>query len=165
MGDSISEGVIVDMPVAPGDYVQVDDVVLVLETDKVSVDVRAPTAGTLVEIMGEVDDVVAVGSPLFRIDTDTDAPEIKKPAAPEEIATEIVEMATAPTPVAAAAVAVAPKATAATTAAPPKPTPPATTPEVPEQRYVFGQTLNNRGCVCLSLLRNMSHPISCRTTK
>ena len=42
MGDSITEGTIVDLPVAPGDYVQTDDVVVVLETDKVSVDVRAP---------------------------------------------------------------------------------------------------------------------------
>ncbi len=36
MGDSISEGTIVDLPVAPGDYVETDDVVVVLETDKVS---------------------------------------------------------------------------------------------------------------------------------
>ena len=50
MGDSITEGTIVDMPVAPGDYVQSDDVVVILETDKVSVDVRAPEGGALVEI-------------------------------------------------------------------------------------------------------------------
>jgi len=70
MGDSITEGTIVDIPVAPGDYVNEDDVVLVLETDKVSVDVRAPEAGAIVEIMGEVDDVVEVGSGLYRLDTD-----------------------------------------------------------------------------------------------
>lgn len=78
MGDSISEGTIVDLPVAPGDFVQSDDVVVVLETDKVSVDVRAPEAGKIVEILGEVDDVVEVGSNLFRIDTDADAPEPKQ---------------------------------------------------------------------------------------
>lgn len=70
MGDSITEGTIVDLPVAPGDYVQTDDVVVVLETDKVSVDVRASEAGRIVEIIGEIDDVVEVGSDLFRIDTD-----------------------------------------------------------------------------------------------
>jgi len=70
MGDSITEGTIVDMPVAPGDYVDVDDVVVVLETDKVSVDVRAPESGQVTEILGEIDDVVEVGSGLFRIDTD-----------------------------------------------------------------------------------------------
>jgi len=76
MGDSITEGTIVDLPVAPGDFINVDDVVVVLETDKVSVDVRAPHAGALVEVLGEVDAVVEVGAPLFRIDTDADAPEI-----------------------------------------------------------------------------------------
>jgi len=72
MGDSITEGTVVDLPVAPGDYVQADDVVVVLETDKVSVDVRSPEAGAIMEVMGEIDDVVEVGSPLFRIDTDAE---------------------------------------------------------------------------------------------
>ena len=75
MGDSITEGTIVDLPVAPGDYVQADDVVVILETDKVSVDVRAPESGAIVEILGEIDDVVEVGSPLYRMDTDAVAPE------------------------------------------------------------------------------------------
>jgi 2-oxoglutarate dehydrogenase E2 component (dihydrolipoamide succinyltransferase) len=75
MGDSITEGTIVDLPVAPGDYVNTDDVVVVLETDKVSVDVRAPQGGALVEVLGEIDDVVEVGSALFRLNTDADAPE------------------------------------------------------------------------------------------
>merc|ERR1719232_246813 len=70
MGDSITEGTIVDIPVGPGDYVEEDDVVIVLETDKVSVDVRANEAGKIVDIMGEVDQVVEVGSPLYKIDTD-----------------------------------------------------------------------------------------------
>jgi len=92
MGDSITEGTIVDLPVAPGDYVQPDDVVVVLETDKVSVDVRAPEGGSLVEVLGEVDDVVEVGSGLFRLDTDADAPEQTSApppsAGPEDILTK-----------------------------------------------------------------------------
>ena len=74
MGDSITEGTIVDIPVAPGDYVNEDDVVVVLETDKVSVDVRASEGGKVVEILGEVDDVVGVGSALYRLDTDVAPP-------------------------------------------------------------------------------------------
>lgn len=84
MGDSITEGTIVDMPVAPGEYVQTDDVVLVLETDKVSVDVRAPEGGALVEILGEIDDIVEVGSNLYRIDTDADPPESASEPMPEK---------------------------------------------------------------------------------
>jgi 2-oxoglutarate dehydrogenase E2 component (dihydrolipoamide succinyltransferase) len=109
MGDSITEGTIVDIPVAPGDYVNEDDVVLVLETDKVSVDVRAPEAGAVVEIMGEVDDVVEVGSGLYRLDTDAVAPvgggqkvEAATPAA-APVAETKDEPAPVPTPVAAAA--------------------------------------------------------------
>jgi 2-oxoglutarate dehydrogenase E2 component (dihydrolipoamide succinyltransferase) len=86
MGDSITEGTIVDLPVAPGDYLQADDVVVVLETDKVSVDVRTPKAGRLVEVLGEVDDVVEVGKDLFRLDTDADAPEVTASPGPKEIA-------------------------------------------------------------------------------
>ena len=71
-----------DLPVAPGDAVQVDDVVVVLETDKVSVDVRAPEAGALVELLAEVDDVVEVGAPLFRIDTDAKG-EVRSKEEPE----------------------------------------------------------------------------------
>lgn len=93
MGDSITEGTIVDLPVAPGDFVQVDDVVVVLETDKVSVDVRAPEAGALVEVLGEIDDVVEVGSALFRLDTDADAPETSTPPpGPDEVSSEIEEV-------------------------------------------------------------------------
>jgi 2-oxoglutarate dehydrogenase E2 component (dihydrolipoamide succinyltransferase) len=104
MGDSITEGTIVDLPVAPGDYVQAEDVVVVLETDKVSVDVRAPEAGALVEIMGEVDDVVEVGSKLFRIDTDADAPDLPSSStpAPEEVASEIEETKVVAAPAASA---------------------------------------------------------------
>ena len=131
MGDSISEGTIVDLPVAPGDYVETDDVVVVLETDKVSVDVRAPDSGAIVEILGEVDDVVEVGSGLFRIDTDAAKPEgsgaDEAAGAPEPAAEEPAAPA-APEPVAAAAPPTpppAPAAAAPAAPAPAKPAPPA----------------------------------------
>lgn len=115
MGDSITEGTVVDLPVAPGDYVHADDVVVVLETDKVSVDVRAPESGAIVEILGEIDDVVEVGSPLFRMDTDAEAPAASESAPePEAPPAPTPATATAPTPAAAAA--------------PPTPTPSAPTP-------------------------------------
>ena len=118
MGDSITEGTIVDLPVAPGEYVQTDDVVVVLETDKVSVDVRAPYAGRLVEVLGEIDDVVEVGSHLFRLDTDADAPEIPTEAAPVEIASEIVEAVASPVTAVAPSTPFAATPTAPTSAAP-----------------------------------------------
>ena len=127
MGDSITEGTIVDLPVAPGDYVETDDVVVVLETDKVSVDVRAPDSGAIVEILGEVDDVVEVGSGLFRIDTDAAKPEgggADEAAGAPEPAVEEPAAPAAPEPVAAAAPPTPPPAPAAPAAAPAAPAPP-----------------------------------------
>jgi len=51
-----------------------DDVVCVIETDKVSVDVRAPQAGKLMQVFGESDDTVEVGDALFVLDTSAEAP-------------------------------------------------------------------------------------------
>ena len=136
MGDSITEGTIVDLPVAPGEYVQTDDVVVVLETDKVSVDVRAPEGGALVEILGEIDDVVEVGSGLFRIDTDADAPEPSGDAAPAP--TEADSMTNEPEQEVAAAAAAPPPPTAAAaptaaTRSPPPPPPPQPSPQATQE--------------------------------
>lgn len=134
MGDSITEGTVVDLPVAVGDYVTPDDVVVVLETDKVSVDVRANNSGAITELLGDMDDVVEVGSPLFRIDTDAKAPEgLSAPQAEAD-----AEMKPAPeaaaTPAPAAAPSTDTQERAATTKSPPaaakqaKPSKPASTP-------------------------------------
>lgn len=121
MGDSITEGTIVDLPVAPGDYVNTDDVVVVLETDKVSVDVRAPQGGCLVEVLGDIDDVVEVGSALFRLDTDADAPETSAKVPPTSPVEDILTKEESAPPVAAT-----PKAAAA-----PKPDVPSSPAEIP----------------------------------
>ena len=69
MGDSITEGTVVEWTAQVGDGVAVDDVVVVIETDKVSVEVRTPIAGAITEHLAEVDAVVEVGQPLFKVDT------------------------------------------------------------------------------------------------
>ena len=145
MGDSITEGTIVDLPVAPGDYVQPDDVVVVLETDKVSVDVRAPEGGAIVEILGEVDDVVEVGSGLFRLDTDAEGGSAPAPAdeAPAETpASEPAAAAAEPEKPAAAAAAKPPAETPK--APPPPPPPPAAAAPVADGPAVMGQRVERR---------------------
>ena len=67
MGDSITEGTIVEWAKKEGDYVAVDDIIVLIETDKVSVDVRAEVAGTITKLHAEVDDVVEVGESLVDI--------------------------------------------------------------------------------------------------
>ena len=55
MGDSITEGSIAAVLKGPGDSVQVDEVIAQIETDKVTIDVRAATAGVIGKILvGEV---------------------------------------------------------------------------------------------------------------
>ncbi|TMW61586.1 hypothetical protein Poli38472_012777 [Pythium oligandrum] len=93
MGDSISEGTIVSWLKSAGDHVTADDVVVVIETDKVSVDVRAPKSGIIQEVLAKVDEVVAIGAPLFKL---------VPGAAPASSATPAVPVA-APTPAKAAA--------------------------------------------------------------
>ena len=110
-----------DIPAPPGTYVNEDDVVVVLETDKVSVDVRATESGVVTEIHGEMDDVVEVGEDLYKIDTDAAAPEGgAAPPANDEAppAAETVTAASAPAPAAAAPPAAKP---AAPPVAPPAP--------------------------------------------
>lgn len=141
MGDSITEGTIVDMPVAPGDYVHPDDVVLVLETDKVSVDVRATEGGALVEVLGEVDDVVEVGSNLYRIDTDADPPESASDPMPEKEETLTPMTGTAEEPAAAAAPVAAETPAPAAPAAPKTPPPP---PPKAEAQVFLGQRTERR---------------------
>ncbi|OWY99258.1 hypothetical protein PHMEG_00029770 [Phytophthora megakarya] len=68
MGDSISEGTLVEIIKKAGDAVHADEVVLVLETDKVSVDVTSPVAGTVVEVLAQLEENVEVGKPLFTLD-------------------------------------------------------------------------------------------------
>ncbi|RHY06684.1 hypothetical protein DYB25_000102 [Aphanomyces astaci] len=108
MGDSISEGTVVSWTKGPGDHVEADDVVLVIETDKVSVDVRAPQAGVIQQSLVNVEDVVTIGAPLFTlIPGASGATKAAAPATP-----------VAPTPVAAAAPAPAKKQAEPTKAAP-----------------------------------------------
>merc|ERR1719233_1840160 len=83
MGDSISEGTIVELCFKSGDYVNVDDIVAIIETDKVSIDVRASSAGVIEDYHCGVDDTVEVGAKLVTINPDGQAPAggAAKPAA------------------------------------------------------------------------------------
>lgn len=106
-----------------GDYVKVDDVLVVIETEKVSVDIRAPKNGLLKQQLVKAGDTIKVGQDLVELDLDAAAPS----KAPGAVAAPIQssEKPAAPTPSAAAAsTPVAPPATAAP-AAPAKPAAPA----------------------------------------
>lgn len=116
MGDSIAEGTLVEWTKEVGEYCATDDIVAVIETDKVSIDVRTDKAGTLEGTLAEVDDTVAVGAPLYSLKIGGDAPAVTETAAatPPPPAAAPTPAASTPTPTPAAA---APKAAAAPTPA------------------------------------------------
>ena len=67
LGESVSEATIAKWMKAVGDAVAVDEPLVELETDKVTVEVPAPVAGTLAEIAAEAGSDVAVGALLGSI--------------------------------------------------------------------------------------------------
>ncbi|MGE0768791.1 MAG: 2-oxoglutarate dehydrogenase complex dihydrolipoyllysine-residue succinyltransferase [Hyphomicrobiaceae bacterium] len=67
LGESVTEATVGKWLKQAGEAVGVDEPLVELETDKVSVEVPAPTAGVLAEILVEAGATVAVGSVLGRI--------------------------------------------------------------------------------------------------
>ena len=51
LGDSISDGTLVEFLKTPGMGVETDEIVAVIETDKVSIDIRSPFAGTVTTLL------------------------------------------------------------------------------------------------------------------
>ncbi|QJE73940.1 2-oxoglutarate dehydrogenase complex dihydrolipoyllysine-residue succinyltransferase [Aerophototrophica crusticola] len=100
MGESVTEATVARWLKKVGDTVQADEVLLELETDKVNVEVNAPTAGTLTEIVADEGANVAVGALLGVIGEGAAAPAPKPAAAP---AAAPAPAAPAPTPAPAAA--------------------------------------------------------------
>ncbi|MBK3661858.1 2-oxoglutarate dehydrogenase complex dihydrolipoyllysine-residue succinyltransferase [Bradyrhizobium diazoefficiens] len=118
LGESVTEATIGRWFKKAGDAVAVDEPLVELETDKVTIEVPAPSAGTLSEIIAADGTTVAVGALLGQI---TDGAAGAKPAA-------------APAKPAAAA-----PAAAASAAAAPK-VPPADTPLAPSVRKLSAET-------------------------
>jgi 2-oxoglutarate dehydrogenase E2 component (dihydrolipoamide succinyltransferase) len=86
LGESVTEATVARWLKQPGDAVAVDDPLVELETDKVTLEVNAPAAGTLSEILVPKDGNVAVGGVLGRIDGGAAKATAKKESKPVAIA-------------------------------------------------------------------------------
>lgn len=64
------EVVIEEVLVKPGDLLQCDDNVIILETGKVALDIPTPYAGRVVEVMVAAGDEVAEGTLILTLETD-----------------------------------------------------------------------------------------------
>src|SRR3954463_12445873 len=67
MGDSVSEGSILEWHKQEGDEVSEDETLVEISTDKVDAEVPAPAGGTVVKIHAAEGDTVGVGSVLAEI--------------------------------------------------------------------------------------------------
>jgi 2-oxoglutarate dehydrogenase E2 component (dihydrolipoamide succinyltransferase) len=79
LGESITEGTVATWLKEPGDPVAADEPLLELETDKATLEIPAPTAGVLSEILVQEGEDVEVGALLGRIE-----PAAEPAAAPAE---------------------------------------------------------------------------------
>ncbi len=109
VGESVTSGVIAAWSVAEGEYVERDQTVLELETDKVTMEVPAPASGVVTHAAAEGDEV-DVGSIVGQIDESAAKPASETPAAEPAPAAQAApapaaETAPAPEPVAAPAAA------------------------------------------------------------
>src|SRR6476661_5645175 len=72
MGESVTEGIVLEWHVAEGDFVNEGDTVVEVSTDKVDAEVPAPTAGVITKLIASVDDEVPVGAPLAEMEPGED---------------------------------------------------------------------------------------------
>ncbi|KAH6677541.1 hypothetical protein B0J14DRAFT_615697 [Halenospora varia] len=68
MAESISEGTLKQWSKQIGDYVEQDEEIATIETDKIDVSVNAPEAGTIKEFLANEEDTVTVGQDLLRLE-------------------------------------------------------------------------------------------------
>jgi 2-oxoglutarate dehydrogenase E2 component (dihydrolipoamide succinyltransferase) len=71
MGESITEATIIQWTKGEGDSVAADEVLAELETDKVTMEVRAPSAGVLSKILKKAGDVVKVAEIIAHVEKGT----------------------------------------------------------------------------------------------
>jgi 2-oxoglutarate decarboxylase len=102
MGESVTEGTVLEWHKKEGDPVDLDEVLVEISTDKVDAEVPSPTAGTIAKVLVGEGETVEVGQPLCEIASSNGAgpaaaaAEVEEEAAPAEPETggEVVDIVT-----------------------------------------------------------------------
>ena len=68
MGESVTEGVVLEWHKSEGEFVEEGETVVEVSTDKVDAEVPAPASGVIEKILAQPDDTVAVGQVLAQLD-------------------------------------------------------------------------------------------------
>ena len=86
LGESVTEGTVLRWLVAPGATVVLDDPIVEIETEKVTVEIPSPFEGTLTSVLVPEGETVPVGTPLaeFRAQGETVPPPTPSASAPAD---------------------------------------------------------------------------------
>lgn len=89
LGESISEATVGKWLKKQGDFVKADEPLVELETEKVTLEVNAPAAGVIAEIVADTGATVAIGALLGSLSADASAPaKREEPVSPPPAKTE-----------------------------------------------------------------------------
>ena len=79
MGESITEGTILEWKKQVGDTIALDEILLEIRTDKVDSEIPSSAEGVVVEILAKPNDVVEVGKVIAKIDSAVESSSAVKP--------------------------------------------------------------------------------------
>ena len=84
LGEGIDSADVSEILINPGDSVSIDDIILVLESDKASMEIPAEDAGVVKEVFVNAGDEVKTGAPLISIEVSSGSTEESKSEPKEE---------------------------------------------------------------------------------
>ena len=76
MGESITEGTILEWRKQVGDKIELDEILLEIGTDKVDSEIPSSASGVIIELLAEPNDVIEVGKVIAKIDSEKHAEEL-----------------------------------------------------------------------------------------
>ncbi|MDB6180387.1 dihydrolipoamide acetyltransferase family protein [Paracoccus fistulariae] len=83
IGEGVAEAELTEWHVKPGDVVQEDDVLAAVMTDKAAIEVPSSVSGTVLELGGEIGDMIAVGGTLIKLEVEGEGNESATAAPPK----------------------------------------------------------------------------------
>ncbi len=97
LGFDMAEGTLINWTVQIGQAIKKGDVIAEIETDKATIEIETTVEGTVLQLLAEPGDVVAVGSPIGYVGAEGEAPpEGAAPAKAAPVAEETAPVAPAP---------------------------------------------------------------------
>lgn len=86
LGENIESADVVNVLVKPGDYIEKDQGIIEIETDKATIEVPSSVSGNVIEVLVKAGDKAKVGQTIVKIESGeiekesvTDVPEVQKP--------------------------------------------------------------------------------------